>query len=250
MRFVGKVAVVTGGGQGIGRAICLGFGREGADVVVMDINLDTAKQVVGEIESMGRRALALKVDVSNHEQVNEAMENALRKMGKVDILVNNAGGSAREKVAEFGESLEATWDIVFGRNLKGPFNVTRAIINHMTKRGSGKIVNLGSGAGVSGSPKQTDYSAAKAGVIGFTKSLAKEVGVYGINVNSVSPGVIRTQAIEQVPKPLVDAIIARQSLQRMGEPEDIANAVLFLASEDASFITGQNLVVCGGARIS
>jgi 3-oxoacyl-[acyl-carrier protein] reductase len=250
MRFEGKVAVVTGAGQGIGRAIALSFAREGADVVVTDIVMETVKAVAQEIKTMGRRALAVKADVSKSKEVNEMIETGLREMGKIDILVNNAGGGAREKVAEFAQSKEEIWDMVIGRNLKGALNCTRAVINHMVQRGSGKVVNLGSGAGVSGSPKQVDYSAAKAGVIGFTKALAKEVGVHGINVNSVSPGVIRTAALEQLPKEMVDTLISRQVLKRLGEPQDIANAVMFLASDDASFITGQNLVVCGGARIS
>ncbi|MFC1872546.1 SDR family NAD(P)-dependent oxidoreductase [Chloroflexota bacterium] len=249
-RFAGKSAIVTGGGQGIGRAISLSFAREGADVVVTDINLDVAKAVASEIMSMGRRALAIEADVSEYNKVNLMTEAALREMGKVDILVNNAGGGAREKVTEFSDSREETWNVVFGRNLKGTFNCTRAVIKHMINQGYGKVVNIGSGAGVSGSPMQTDYSAAKAGIIGFTKALAKEVGVHGINVNCVSPGIVKTQAIELIPKKLVDENISRQAIKRLGEPQDVANAVLFMASDEASFITGQNLVVCGGGRIS
>jgi NAD(P)-dependent dehydrogenase (short-subunit alcohol dehydrogenase family) len=249
MRFEGKVAMVTGAGQGIGRAIALSLAREGADVVVSDIVMETAKAVAEEIKSMGHRALAIKADVTKSKEVNEMIETGLHEMGRIDILVNNAGGSAREKAVEFAQSKEEIWDSVIGRNLKGVLSCTRAVINHMIQRGSGKVVNIGSGAGVNGSPKKADYSAAKAGVIGFTKAFAKEVGKYGINVNCVSPGVIRTAATEQAPGELVDAI-SKQALKRSGEPQDIANAVIFLASEEASFITGQNLVVCGGKRIS
>lgn len=252
LRFIGKVAVVTGGGQGIGQCICLSFADEGADVVIIDMNLVAAEAVVADIQAQGRRALALKADVTKSDEVAAAMRAALEQMGKVDILVNNAGGSARSKMSDFAESEESTWDMVIGRNLIGTMNCTRAVINHMIGRsGSGsKIVNIGSGTGVSGSPRQVDYSAAKAGVIGFTKALAKEVGAHGINVNTVSPGVVRTEGLADVPKATVEANLARQAIKRLGEPQDIANAVLFLASDEASFITGQNLVVCGGARIS
>jgi len=253
MRFEGKVVVVTGAGQGIGRAIALSFGREGADVMVNDIIIETAQKVAEEIKSMGRRALAIKADVSKSEEVQEMIDTGLRELGKIDILVNNAGGGPRKKAVEFAQSTEEMSDIIIGINLKGVFNCTRAVINHMIQRGSGKVVNISSGAGVRGTPKMVEYSAAKAGVIGFTKALAKEVGAYGINVNCVSPGVTRTAAIEQLPKEvakdLVDDIFAMQVLRRLGEPEDTANAVMFLASDEASFITGQNLLVCGGARI-
>lgn len=250
MRFQGKVVVVTGGGQGIGRAICLAFAREGADVVVVDVNAKAAESVVDEVKSLGGRGVATGADVTDLDQMKAAIGTALGYMGKVDVLVNNAGGSARTGMTDFVDSDSATWDLVIGRNLKGAMNSTRAVLGHMIERGGTKIVNIGSGTGVSGSPKQVDYSAAKAGVIGFTKALAKEVGTYNINVNAVSPGVIRTEGLADVPKATVDANVSRQAIKRLGEPADIANAVLFLASEEASFITGQNLVVCGGGRIS
>ena len=253
MRFEGKVVVVTGAGQGIGRAIALSFAREGADVVVNDINIETAKGVAEEIKAIGRRALAIKADVSKSKEVNEMIDTGLRELGRIDILVNNAGAGPRKKAVEFAQSKEEMSDFLIALNLKGALNCTRAVINHMIQRGSGKVVNISTGAGVSGTPKMVDYSAAKAGVIGFTKALAKEVGAYGINVNCVSPGVTKTAAIEQLPKEvakdLVDDIFNMQALKRLGEPQDTANAVMFLASDEASFITGQNLLVCGGARI-
>ena len=214
MKLEGKVAMVTGAGQGIGRAIALSLAKEGAGVVVNDINPETAAGVADEIRAMGRRALAIKADVTQSKEVNEMVETALNEMGKIDILVNNAGGSARERVSEFKDSTEEVWDFIIGRNLKGQLNCTRAVINHMIERRSGKILNMASIAGVVGEAGLADYSAAKAGVIGFTKALAKEVGRYGINVNSVAPGPIRTAAFEQLPKDFVEKIARKQGRPR------------------------------------
>ena len=250
MKLEGKVAMVTGAGQGIGKAIALSLAKEGADVVVNDISLETAAAVADEIKAMGRRVLVLKADVSQSREVNEMVKTALKEMGKIDILVNNAGGSARERVSEFKDSTEEVWDFIIGRNLKGLLNCTKAVINHMIERRSGKIVSMSSIAGVVGEAGLADYSAAKAGVIGFTKALAKEVGRYGINVNSVAPGPIRTVAFEQLPKDFVKKIVMKGVLGRLGETTDVANLVAFLVSDDASYITGQNFVVDGGASTS
>ena len=251
MKLENKVAIVTGAGYGIGRAIALSLAREGADVVVSDINIDTARIVAREIKATGRRALAIKADVTKSKEANKMVETTLSKFGKIDILVNNAGGSARERASEFRKSTEDVWDFVIARNLKGTLICCRAVINHMIERGYGKIVNLGSFVGVVGAAGQADYSGAKAGVIGFTMALAKEVGQYGINVNCVSPSVIfGTAATEQVPREIVDRNRRTQLLKRPGEPQDVANAVVFLASDDASFITAHNLLVSGGIGIS
>ena len=251
MKLKGQVAIVTGAGYGIGRAIALSLAKEGADVVVDDINAETGKSVAEEIKAAGHKALFIKADVSKSKEVDELVKTSLHKLGKIDILVNNAGGSARERCSEFRDSTEEVWDFVLGRNLMGVLNCTRAVINHMIQRQGGKIVNIASITGVSGGAGQADYSSSKAGIIGFTKALAKEVGSYGINVNCVSPGVIfKTAATEQVSEEVVDRYLSKQVLKRRGEPQDIANAVAFLVSEEAGFITGHNLLVCGGVGIA
>jgi NAD(P)-dependent dehydrogenase (short-subunit alcohol dehydrogenase family) len=249
MKLKGKVAIVTGAGQGIGRAIALSLAREGADVVVNDINLETGKSVSEEIKVAGHRALAIRADVTKSKEVKDMIRGVLRDLGRIDILVNNAGGSAREKASEFSVSREETWDSVLNRNLKGVLICTRAVINHMIERQSGKIINIASLAGVIGMAGMAEYSAAKAGIIGFTKALAKEVGRYGINVNCVSPGPIKTIAAEQVPKDIDALAVGRKVVDRVGEPQDVANLVVFLASDDACFITGQNYSVDGGSSI-
>ena len=250
MKLEGKVAIVTGAGYGIGRAIALSLAEEGADIVVDEINVETAGKVAEQIEANGRRALVIEADVSKSDEVDEMVKTSLREMGKIDILVNNAGGSARERAAEFNTSLEEVWDFVLGRNLKGTLNCSRAVINHMIDRKYGKIVNLGSIAGVGGGAGQVDYSSSKGGIIAFTKALAKEVGSHGINVNCVSPGVIfKTMATEDVPREIWERYLSSQLIKRQGEPRDVANAVLFLVSDEASFITGHNLMVCGGVGI-
>ena len=250
MRLTGKVAIVTGAGYGIGRAIALTLAREGADIVVNDIDMKPAGDVAEEIRGCGRRVLLVEADVSKSDEVEEMVKASLRQMGKIDILVNNAGGSARERVSDFNVSTEEIWDFVLGRNLKGVLNCTRAVINHMIERGYGKIVSLGSIAGVGGGAGMADYSASKGGITSFAKALAKEVGHYGINVNCVSPGVIfKTHALEQVNAEVVERYLSKQVLKRQGEPQDVANAVLFLVSDEASFITGHNLMVCGGVGI-
>jgi len=254
MKLENRVAIVTGAGWGLGRAIALSLAKEGADVVVNDINLETAKSVAEEIKANGRRALAIKADVSQSKEVDEMVKASLREFRKIDILVNNAGGSARERCSEFRESTEEIWDFVIDRNLKGTLICTRAVINHMIQRKSGKIVNIASVAGVRSEVGQADYGASKAGVISFTRSLAQEVGPYGINVNCVSPGMIMgTAASEDVPREITEIGLSKQVLKRSdgrpGEPQDVANAVIFLVSEEASYITGDNLLVSGGGGI-
>lgn len=245
MKLEGRVAIVTGAASGIGRGIALGLAKEGADVVVGDINLEQANKVVDEIKSLGRTAIAIKADVSQSQEVEVMAKTTLDEFGKIDILVNNAGGSARERSSPFCQSTEDVWDYVLGINLKGVLNCCRAVIEHMMQRRSGKIVSIASPAGIVGTPGMADYSAAKAGIIGFTRALAKEVASYDINVNCVSPGSIET------PYTLSGADEARKyfkklsGLNRFGKPEDIAAMVVFLVSDEASLITGQNYAVCG-----
>lgn len=249
MRLANKVAIVTGAASGIGRGIAFGLAREGCDVMVIDVNLEGAKVVANEISSTGRQSLAIKTDVSKNKEVNDMVDTVLQKFGKIDILINNAGGSARERASLFCDSKEEVWDYVLGINLKGALNCSRAVINHMIKRRYGKIVSTASIDGIVGQAGLTDYSAAKGGIIAFTKALAKEVGSYGINVNCISPGVIDTPALARLSPHLIEAVKKDIILGRLGKPEDIANAVIFLVSDESNWITGINLMVTGGGVI-
>jgi len=249
MELEDKVAIVTGGANGIGQAICTRLAREGADIAVADIEMEQASEVANEIKTLGRKAIALRVDVTKSEDTNQMVKKVLDEFGKVDILVNNAGGSARGRNALFCESKEEVWDWVIKLNLKGTLLCTRAVINHMLERRYGKIVNIGSSAGILGQFKMADYSAAKAGVIGFTKALAKEIGQYGINVNCVSPAAILTAAMSQFSEDDVAEKKKLSYLDRLGTPEDIANTIAFLVSDAASYIAGQNIPVMGGRNL-
>jgi NAD(P)-dependent dehydrogenase (short-subunit alcohol dehydrogenase family) len=250
MKLAEKVAIVTGAASGIGRAIALALAREGANVVIGDIDLDGASKVADEIRALGHESIAVKADVSRSEEVNQMVEAAFEEFGRVDILVNNAGGSARERASLFKDSTENVWDFVIGRNLKGTMLCTRAVINHMLEKGTGRIINIASAAGVVGESLLCDYSAAKAGVIGFTKALAREVSPCGINVNCISPGVIKTKTLESFSEEKLEGPMKGILVGRLGKPEDIACMAVFLASDESSFITGQNHVVCGGGYIT
>ncbi len=249
MELEDKFAIVTGGANGIGRAICIRLAMEGADIAVADIDMEQATEVVHEVEAVGRKGLALRVDVTKSEEINRMVKQVLEDFGKIDILVNNAGGSARKQNVLFKDSKEEVWDWVIKLNLKGTLLCTRAVINHMLERRSGKIVNISSNAGMIGQIKMADYSAAKAGVIGFTKALAKEVSQHGINVNCVSPAAIQTAALGQFSEEDMAEKKKLSYLNRMGRPEDIACTVAFLASDAASYITGQNIPVMGGRNL-
>ncbi len=183
MKLENRVAIVTGGANGIGRAISLALAKEGADVVVADIEIEPANEVANEIKALGRRAIAIKTDVSKSEEVKQMAKTTLGEFVQIDILVNSAGGSARERGTLFHESIEEVWDYVLGINLKGVLNCTRAVINHMIERRSGKIVSIASTAGIHGRAGTADYSAAKAGIIGFSMALATEVAAYGMNIS-------------------------------------------------------------------
>ncbi|MDD5287912.1 MAG: SDR family oxidoreductase [Dehalococcoidales bacterium] len=246
MRLENKVAIVTGGAYGIGKAIAFRLAEEGAAVVVGDIDFEGAQKVVQELEAKGHRAIATKTDVSKSAEA-EAMANAaLAEFGKIDILVNNAGGADFKRRSLFKDSVEEVWDYVIGRNLKGVRNCTRAVINHMVERQTGKIVNIASISGVIGTFNAVDYSAAKAGIIGFSMALAKEVARYGILVNCVSPGVIDVGRSRLSPEVLKE-MERSTGLGRRGKPEEIAAMVAFLASAEADYISGQNYIV-GGLR--
>ena len=246
MKLEGRVAIVTGGAEGIGQAISLSLAKEGADVVVADIEIEPANEVVNEIRTLGRKAIAIKTDVSKSEETKLMAKTALDKFGKIDILVNNAGGSARERRSLFCESTEEVWDHVLGKNLKGVLNCSRAVINHMIERRSGRIISIGSIGALAGAAGRADYAGAKAAYMGFTMSLAKEVASYGITVNNISCGPFETEWSTDYQ----DASATRTGLGRVGKVEEMAATVAFLASDGAGFITGQDIPVCGLANLA
>ena len=248
MRIKDKVALVTGGGRGIGRAICLRLANEGAKVAVVDILEQEAAQTAEEIKAKGAQALALKTDVTQLDQVRACVQKIKDTWGAVDILVNNAGW---DKVEPFVDSQPETWDKVIAINLKGPINFCHAVIPQMIERGAGKIITISSDAGRVGSTGEAVYSACKAGVIGFSKTLARELARSKINVNVVCPGPTDTALLKQVTAGergarIIEAMTKAVPFRRLGQPEEIANAVAFFASPDADFVTGQVLSVSGG----
>ena len=244
MQLEGKVAFVTGGSRGIGKAIALSLAEAGADVAINYAgNVAAAEEVAAEIRKMGRRALILQGDVSKTEIAAEMMDAVVAEFGHCDILVNNAGITRDGLLMRMKEE---DWDAVLNTNLKGVHNCTKAAIKYMMKQKSGKIVNISSVVGVMGNAGQANYAAAKAGCIGFTKSVAKEVASRGITVNAVAPGFIATDMTNVLPEKVVEEMAAGIPLKRAGQPVDVAKAVLFLVSDDAAYITGQTLHVDGG----
>ena len=243
MKLTGKVALVTGAAQGIGRGIALLLARNGADIVVSDINLEKAEETAKEIRAIGPKATAVKVDVSNLSDVERMVEAIIEKLAKIDILVNNAGITRDKLILRMTEE---DWDAVLGVNLKGTFNCTKTVIRHMAKQRSGKIVNIASVVGEMGNAGQANYSASKAGVIGLTKTIAREYAQRGINVNAIAPGYIETPMTDALPEKAKEELKRLIPMERLGKPEDVAEAVLFLVCEESSYITGQVLNVNGG----
>jgi NAD(P)-dependent dehydrogenase (short-subunit alcohol dehydrogenase family) len=249
MSLKDKVALVTGAGSGIGEAIALNLAKEGASLAIADINADLAQKVSARINEMGGKAIAIQVDVSDFADAELMAKQAQEELGDVDILVNNAGGTpSGVKLSPLAEKPESDWDAMIALNLKSVYNCCHALIGRMIERRCGKIVNIASVGGMVGISWSTDYSAAKAGVIGLTKALAKELAEYGINVNSVSPGPIATQLfLEIATEAQKERYNTLTGFNRIGRPEEIAYMVTFLASDKANFITGQNHAV-GGLR--
>lgn len=251
MKLKNKVAIVTGAAGGIGQAIAIRLAKEGAAVVINDINVEALTKVAEGIKAFNGKVIAVRANVTKSNEIKQMVNTTLNKFGEIDILVNVAGGASRGKGrGYFHEVPEKVWNSVIDLNLKGTLICCQAVIKHMMKKHSGKIINIGSTTGMIGSSlKMADYSAAKAGVIVFTKSLAKELGPYGINVNCVSPGVTATQHFLTLEKETLRKLKSYTCLERFGKPEEIANMVLFLASDESNFITGQNYAVCGGRSI-
>ena len=239
-----SVAIVTGGSRGIGRAIALELARAGAKVVVNYAGHgEKAEETLSLIQEVGGEALAVQADVSQVEDVERLIQTTLKTYGKIDILVNNAGITRDTLLLRMNET---DWDAVLDTNLKGVFLCTKAVSKSMMKQRSGVIINISSVVGITGNAGQANYSAAKAGIIGFTKSIARELGSRGIRVNAVAPGYISTDMTESLGEEVREQVMTQIPLGRMGQPEDIARTVVFLASPAASYITGQTLAVDGG----
>ena len=240
----GRVAVVTGGARGIGRAIVEKLAGLGANVVIADMLVELAEKSANEIhEITGRKIIAAQVNVTDGKSAVELIDKTLTELGKVDILINNAGITRDTLILRMDE---ADWDAVLDVNLKGVFNCSKAVVRPMMKQRYGRIVNISSVSGQAGQAGQTNYSASKAGVIGFTKALAREVASRQITVNAVAPGFIPTALTNELSDELKNSILSATPAGRMGKPEEVAAAVAFLASEEAAYINGQVLAVDGG----
>ena len=238
-----QIAVVTGAGRGIGRAIALKFAGEGADVVCVSRTAENSEKVAGEVRALGRKAWAHAVDVSDSAAVNAAAEKILADTGRVDVLVNNAGVTRDGLLMRMSD---ADWDTVLDTNLKGAFLFTKAFARVFIKQRSGRIINVASIIGLIGNAGQANYAASKAGLIGFTQSVARELASRGITVNALAPGFVETDMTAVLGEELRKELLKRIPLNALGQPEDIAHAALFLASPGARYITGQVLTVDGG----
>lgn len=242
-----KKALVTGASRGIGKAIAIAFAKHGADVAISDLKVDEeAEKTIKEIESYGVKAKAYASDASSFEAGETLVNEVLNDFGQIDILVNNAGITRDNLLLRMSEQ---DWDLVIKVNLKSIFNMTKAIQRVMLKQRSGSIINMSSVVGLSGNAGQSNYSASKAGLIGFTKSIAQEFGSRGIRCNAIAPGFIETAMTEKLPEDVRDNWIKTIPLRRSGKPEDVADIALFLASDLSSYVTGQVISVDGGMHM-
>ncbi len=242
-RLHDRVAIITGGSQGIGRITALLFAREGAKLVIADVNEDEGKDTVATIEEQGGEAFFVKTNVAKLKHAQAMADAAIDAFGRIDILVNNAGITRDATLKKMDEE---EFDLVVDVNLKGVFNCTKAVLPHIKESDHGRILNAASVVGLYGNFGQTNYVASKSGVIGMTKTWARELGRKGVTVNAVAPGFVETTMVDTVPDKVMDTFRKKTPLQRLGQPEDIANAYLFLASDEAAFITGTVLSVDGG----
>ncbi len=243
MQLANQVAIVTGGARGIGREIALAFARAGADLALFDVNPEVLEQTAKELRALGRRAEGIVVDVTDGKQVDDGVAKVLDKLGRIDILINNAGITKDGLLVRMDD---AQWDRVLNINLKGTFLCTRAVAKHMLKQRRGRIVSIASIVGLIGNPGQANYAASKAGIIGMTKAVAKELASRGITCNAIAPGFIKTEMTDALPEQAKQRLMEAIPMGTLGEPADVAQAALFLVSEAARYITGHVLVVAGG----
>ncbi|MFA5839748.1 MAG: 3-oxoacyl-[acyl-carrier-protein] reductase [Candidatus Margulisiibacteriota bacterium] len=238
-----KVALITGSAQGIGKSIAVAMAKEGANIIISDVNLELSNQTAQEIQALGVKAIALKLNVTDPVDVETSVKQAVEQLGKIDILVNNAGIT---KDGLFIRMKKEDWDAVLGINLTGVFNVTKAIAPLLMKQRWGRIINIASIVGQMGNFGQANYSASKAGLIGLTKTLARELASRGVTVNAIAPGFIQTAMTEKIPAEVKQKMLESIPMGKLGQPEDIAAAAVFLASGAAEYVTGQVLAVNGG----
>ena len=240
----GKTAIITGASRGIGKAIALAFAAEGANIAFTDLRRDeNMESLEQEIKSLGLHCVGYPSDASDFAQCEEAVDQVIRDFGQADILVNNAGITRDNLLMRMSE---ADWDLVIRVNLKSAFNMTKAVQKYMLKQRSGSIINMSSVVGVAGNAGQSNYSASKAGLIGFTKSIAQELGSRNVRCNAIAPGFIETEMTARLPEDVREVWIRQIPLRRGGKPEDVAKVSVFLASDLSAYVTGQVIHVCGG----